>query len=400
MGNKIIVAVSGGPDSMALLDILNKQGYTCIVAHVNYNVRKTANRDQAIVKEFCCKHGLKFELLKVDRKVEGNFQAMARDIRFEFIRKLAKKHNVKNIYLGHHQNDHIETYLMQKQRNITPDYYGIRDQVEFLEMVIHRPLLKYSKNELIKYCQDHQIEYGIDESNLENAYLRNLIRNITVDKMSDQEIFEILEKINSENQILKNIVKATLINFKRFSINYKVDCLLAIKKEEAINVLRYWFKQNDIYNLSMEEYVNIIAYLKSDSTSEYKVNNDYSLFKEYGKLVLASNKDYTYSFKLDEIILGKYKYFEIKNAGGSFESVTVNKEDFPITIRNFQDGDTILMRYGQKRVSRWFIDNKIGQSKRRSWPIVLNKHGEIILVPKIGCNLTHFSNNPNMFVVK
>ncbi len=400
MQKEIIVAVSGGPDSMALLDILYKQGFSCIVAHVNYNVRESAKRDQNIVKSYCKKHNMQFELLTVDFKVKGNFQAKAREIRYEFLKKISKKYGVNDIYVGHHLNDHLETYIMQKKRNIIPDYYGIKDQVKLLEMKLNRPLLNYSKEDLIKYCQENQIEYGIDESNLENAYQRNLIRNIFVDKMSKDEIAKMLIEISEKNKKLKMIQKQTLSDFEQFSISYKLTFLLSLKKGEAINVLRYWFKERDIYNLSNEEYVNIITYLTSSSTSEYYLNSDYSLFKEYGKLVLANNRDYKYSIEIDAIKYKKYAHFEIKRNGSNFESVTVSEDDFPITIRNFEDGDTILMRYGSKRVSRWFIDNKIGQSKRRSWPIVINKHGEIILVPKIGCNLTHFSNNPNMFVVK
>lgn len=400
MEKKIIVAVSGGPDSMALLDILHKKGYDCIVAHVNYGVRKTGMRDQHFVEDYCKNHQLKFELYLADQVHDGNFQARAREIRYNFIGELSKKYSIQDVYVAHHQGDLLETYIMQKKRNITPQYYGIKNKVRYKNIFLIRPLLAYSKSDLVKYCNDNNIEYGIDESNLEIEYKRNQIRHEIVDKMNDIEITSMLEEIKAKNIELQKIQRQTELLYAKFTSGYKIQFLLDLDIDVAVNVLRYWFKQYKVYNLSKLEYLNIIDYLKSDNNSKYKINNDFALFKEYKSLILTERIGYGYKYVFDEIEFKDYEYFKIKDSGTNFEGVTVSKQDFPITIRNFQEGDTIKMKYGSKRVSRWFIDNKIGQSERRSWPIVLNKENEVILVPGIGCNSTHFSNNPNMFVVK
>ncbi len=132
----VIVAVSGGPDSMAMLEMLRKKDYTCVVVHVNYGVRATAIRDENIVKDYCLKHNLDLEVLHVKESVSGNFQAKAREIRYDFLKKIAKAYNIKKVYVGHHLQDLIETYIIQKERNITPQYYGIKNRVNFNDITI------------------------------------------------------------------------------------------------------------------------------------------------------------------------------------------------------------------------------------------------------------------------
>ena len=314
--------------------------------------------------------------------------------------ELSNKYRVKDVYVAHHQDDLLETYIMQKQRNITPEHFGINDDVKYKDFNIKRPLLHYSKNDIMDYCHKHNIYYGIDESNLENDYKRNKIRHEIVNKMSDEEVSVMLEEINLKNNQLKEINNQTEKLYQKFIVESSLTYILDLNEDEIINILRLWFKKNDIYNLSNLEYLNIVKYIKSDNNSEYAINKEYSLFNDYNKLTLANNCNYKYEFTFEEIVSKDFKYFKITNTGTSFEAVTVSEEDFPITIRNYKNGDKIEMRYGNKRISRWFIDNKIPQVERRSWPIVLNKHKEVILVPKIGCNVAHFSNNPNMFVVK
>ena len=93
-------------------------------------------------------------------------------------------------------------------------------------------------------------------------------------------------------------------------------------------------------------------------------------------------------------------YFHIGKEGKGSEALTLYEADFPITIRSYRQGDRIAMRFGSKRVSRWFIDRKIPQAVRRRYPIVENAQGKVILVPNLGCDIAHFSNNPTCFVVK
>ena len=80
--------------------------------------------------------------------------------------------------------------------------------------------------------------------------------------------------------------------------------------------------------------------------------------------------------------------------------MTLHEDDFPITIRNVEEHDVIELRFGNKKINRWFIDRKIPKKERKIWPVVVNAKGNVILVPKIGCDIAHFSNNPTIFVLK
>lgn len=399
MAKTVIVAVSGGPDSMALLDILHKQEYKCLVAHVNYGVRETANRDQKIVEDYCQQHQLEFLLHKAKKVETGNFQAIARKIRYDFLINLSNNCKTSDVYVAHHQDDVLETYIMQNKRNITPQYYGIKDKIEYKSINIIRPLLDYSKDDLVNYCIENKVQYGIDESNLEENYKRNKIRHNIVNKMTKNDKELMLKEIEDSNKQLKKDQNNTSNLYYAFAKNHHINYILNLQEKEAVDVLRLWFKKNKIFNISDSEYLNIIDYLKATSNNKYLINTDYSLFKDYDKITLSCNHGYEYSYTFNHIVYKDYKHFSIKDTGTSFEAVTVKESDFPLTIRSFKDGDTILMRYGSKRISRWFIDNKIAPSKRRSWPILLNKNNEVILVPQIGCNVARYSNNPNMFVV-
>ncbi|MDO4757065.1 MAG: tRNA lysidine(34) synthetase TilS, partial [Parabacteroides sp.] len=124
-----------------------------------------------------------------------------------------------------------------------------------------------------------------------------------------------------------------------------------------------------------------------------------TLFKEYGD-VGAYLTPSSYSFVYNEITFVEEENFKIVEEADSFHSCTVSEDDFPLTIRSFKKGDRISMRYGHKKVSRFFIDQKIPSQKRKVWPIVLNAKNEVILVPKIGCDQYHYSTKPNLFVIE
>jgi tRNA(Ile)-lysidine synthase len=123
-----IVAVSGGPDSMFLLDSVRLAGYNFVVAHVNYKKRTDSDFDEKMVRNYCQKYSLNLEVYQFqgsEYNFVSNFQDKARKIRYEFFQKLADKYQTKYIVVAHHLNDHLETYLLQKQRQSLVDYWGL-----------------------------------------------------------------------------------------------------------------------------------------------------------------------------------------------------------------------------------------------------------------------------------
>jgi len=382
---------SGGPDSMALLDIIYNKGYEIFVAHVNYQKRESAIRDERIVIEYCESRNIDLQILKPDFDYQSNFQAWARDVRYDFAKKLAKENKCDLIMVAHQLDDVLETYLMQKKRGSIPSHYGINETLDFEGYTIYRPLLHLTKKDLENYCLENGVNYGIDESNMSDDYQRNRIRHQIIDKMTKTEKLELLKEINDLNALKDKEEKEymELVSANKYcSINVFKD----IKDKELFIRL---FIDKGLSSDYIEELINQIL-----NSSKFKITFDNKvLIKEYDMFYLKEEKsDYSYSF--DKIEYVKQDFFEIKDSGSSFEAVTVDDEDFPITIRNYQKGDKIIMKYGTKKLSRWFIDNKIPTYQREKWPVVCNRNGEIILVPEIGCDLKHYSNNPSFFVVQ
>lgn len=178
---KFLAAVSGGPDSMALLDKYKKQ--IVAVCHVNYNIRQTAKRDYLIVKRYCLKNKIKLFIKDVNKETysqyhSNNFENVARQIRYEFFLEVSKKTKINTILIGHNLDDFVETAYMQFKRKSKSLYYGIKKKSNYKELKIERPLLHIRKKSLEQYCIDNSVSFGIDETNLSDEHERNKVRKI------------------------------------------------------------------------------------------------------------------------------------------------------------------------------------------------------------------------------
>ena len=120
-----ILAVSGGPDSIFLLEKMRYEGYNLVVAHVNYKKRKSSDYDEKLVRNYCQKYSLPCEVYQFQGSEYNfirNFQDKARQVRYNFFQKLTDKYQTKYIVVAHHLDDHLETYLLQKQRKSLIEY--------------------------------------------------------------------------------------------------------------------------------------------------------------------------------------------------------------------------------------------------------------------------------------
>ena len=395
-----IIGVSGGPDSMALLDMAYNSGLKLVVAHVNYQKRPTADRDMNIVFDYCLNRNIIFEYRLV-KQHQGNFQKWARDQRYEFFQSLAHQYQAMGVLLAHHQDDLIETYLLQKQRKQVPLYWGINDQTVIDDLTIIRPLLDKSKSELIEYCMVNGIQYGDDESNASDTYTRNRIRHQMVDKLDNDEKEEILANIKRDNECLitqQNLVKNI---YTEVFNDYDKAKLSKIDSEIQTEVIRYYLLNNgiDARKFSPVYLSKIYKFLDTDQNRQMNIKGK-TLALTYGKPVIFDKKALSYHYLIDRVEYIETPFFAISDNGERINGVTITEDDLPLTIRSWQPDDQIKLRFGHKKINRWFIDRKIPLNERFSWPIILNRHHEVILVPGIGCNVAHFSNNPNMFVLK
>ncbi|WP_303012794.1 tRNA lysidine(34) synthetase TilS [Holdemanella biformis] len=386
--SKCVVACSGGPDSMALLDQLNKQGEDIVVAHVNYKHRDTADRDENIVKEYCRKYDIPVRVCYPVHE-KGNFQAWARDVRYAFFEKVADEFDTKILYVAHQMDDVIETYLFQKKRNMVCDWYGLKEESIRHGYQIIRPLLSFTKNELQQYCNENGVSFGIDESNLTNHYTRNVIRHTQIEKMSRKEKEAWILKIQNENELWQ-IKREGIEDFYK-SWNNDVDALL--NQKDAWLYLDTFLFQTLHHHFSKKYMEELCVQLKRNVLIEIE---NYLLERHGGKLYfMPSPKDVYY--KLDELEFKDYADFVIKNEGKTIEMFSVDASDFPLVIRRVRANDTIQMRFGNKNVHRFFVDRKISKIYRKYWLVVENNVGNVIFVPGLGCDVGHYSQNQQFY---
>lgn len=394
---RFLIAVSGGPDSMALLGLCVMNKLLIEVAHVNYHKRDSAKRDRDIVYDYCKQHCINFHELDAKYDDDGNFQQWARDVRYDFFVSIAKKINASMVLVAHHRDDVLETYLMSKSRNSVPEVYGIAEEMVRDGIIIKRPLLYATKQMCIDFCHEFSIPYGIDESNETLMYTRNKIRHTILDVMSEEEKdvlwHEILTK-NSEKIEVKKIIECCVVN----------NCLLLEQyflydDDIRVVILRYFLKWNDC----KEAYHSIKSIVQLDNLMRHRnyISLHQKIIVKKGSVCeIVGNCNKSYSVEAQWLHAFNHDYFSLSFSGEMINAVTVTEDDFPLTIRSPLPGDAIVLRFGTKKLNRWFIDRKIPRYERETWPVVVNRHQEVILVPQIGCNITHYTVNPNCFVLK
>lgn len=386
--SKCVVACSGGPDSMALLDQLNKQGKDIVVAHVNYKHRDTADRDENIVKDYCEKYDIPVRVCYPVHE-KGNFQAWARDVRYAFFEEVADAFDAKILYVAHQMDDAIETYLFQKNRNMICDWYGLKEKSIRHGYQIIRPLLNFTKSELQQYCNENGVSFGIDESNLTNHYTRNVIRHTRIEKMSRDEKEAWILKIQNENEVWQIKRKAIEEFFKDW--NKDVDSLL--DQEDAWLYLDTFLFHSLHHHFSKKYMEELCVQLKRNVLIEIE---NFLLERHGGKLYFMPRPKDVY-YKLDELEFKDYADFVIKNEGKTIEMFSVDASDFPLVIRRVRANDTIQMRFGNKNVHRFFVDRKISKIYRKYWLVVENNMGNVIFVPGLGCDVGHYSQNQQFY---
>ena len=219
---KWLVAVSSGPDSMALLQMCIDAGIDCAVAHVNYHHRPEADEEENYIRSFCAKRGIPIFVHNNPFTYTGNFEAAARELRYRFFVEIVRRKGYQGVLIGHHQDDLLETYIMQESKNIVPEYYGLREEMLMHGVLFKRPLLHMTKEELVTYCKEHQLRYYIDVTNLSDEYTRNQIRHEIVEPMTAFERTAYLREIKQRNAIMQDVVLKRIYVKRRFHLRRTV----------------------------------------------------------------------------------------------------------------------------------------------------------------------------------
>ena len=188
-GDKIVLGVSGGPDSMCMLDMMRELkeekniNFEIYVAHVNHMIREEAIDDEKYVQNYCLKHNIEFFVKRADVQKIANDKKIGteeagRKVRYDFFEEVLQKTGSNKIAIAHNKNDKIETIIMHLLRG--SGLSGLKGIEPIRDNKYIRPLIECERQEIEQYCEDRKLQPRIDKTNFENEYTRNKIRNIVI----------------------------------------------------------------------------------------------------------------------------------------------------------------------------------------------------------------------------
>lgn len=400
----VVVATSGGPDSMALLYLVSslkeELNLRVVCAHVNHKLRKESDLEEVMVKEFCDKNGLIFEILTIDSYNDDNFHNDARIKRYGFFEKCVKKYKALHLLTAHHGDDLVETILMRLVRGASfKGYAGFSLKSVRNGYTILRPLIFYTKEEILNFVLDKNISYAEDKSNEKDVYTRNRFRKYVLPPLKKEDI-NVHEKFLKFSNMIEMydeyISKETLKKFKEV---YKEKLIIDKFKEldELIQIRIIELLLNNIYQDDLmvitDKHASLIYELIYSKEPNKKINlpGGKVAIKSYDSLVITDDLMVdSYEVELSEftVLPNSREIRKITETSKNSNNICrLDSKDIklPLYIRSRKEGDKIFVKglNGSKKVKDIFIDEKLSKEERDSWPILVDSDDNILWIPGI-----------------
>lgn len=417
---KLTLAVSTGVDSMALLisfmELKKVIPFEIIVCHVNHNRREQSKIEEEFIKSFSLEHNLKCYVKNLEFKEDSNFQARARDERYQFFYEVMDQENSEILLLAHHGDDLIETILMRILRGSSlSGYSGIKSVIEYENKKVARPFLNLSKEEIIDYQNEKGFKYFEDISNSHLDYTRNKVRHLIVPALKEVEnnamnkFFEFSKNITDVSNFFMEYVKK-FISEKVTVCDNEICFLLGdfleldeyIQKEVLFEILKD-------EKLSLKNVLEMIKWIKSDKKN---IKNEYkglTFLKEYDKITFSKEKKEILDIDIKIEGLGKYRVNDTisinvleKDANDvtNLSELCYNIQRLPIHIRSRKNGDKILLSSGYKKIKDLLIDEKIGISKRNNILLAVDEEENVLMVFGVKKSRILKSINDNNIIIR
>lgn len=386
--SKLLLAVSGGIDSMVLLHLCKASNFDVAVAHCNFQLRgEESNEDEKFVTDYCKKNNIPFFLTHFDtetyaKEQKQSIQVVARSLRYDFFHSILINNDYDYILTAHHLNDSLETFLINFTRGTGLEgLTGIPQQND----KIVRTLLPFSKMEIEEYAIKNGITWREDSSNQTEKYQRNKYRHSVVPILQEQNInllqsfqntLEYLKQAQSMVEDASQLVYDKVVS-EEDTIKISLTKLLSFPNYKAY--LHHWLAEfgftawGDIYNL-----VNA-------QSGKQVLSENYILLKDRSYLILfpKQNEDQSvhYLIKKDQkevkfpLKLSLCNTDDISNAEPTAIFVDEEKLTFPLVIRKWKEGDVIfpLRMNGSKKLSKYFKDEKYSLfDKANTWLLCSN----------------------------
>ena len=409
-GDRVLAGVSGGPDSIALLHLLDscrdRYGFELFVVHVNHRLRPEAEGEAQYVQQFCEQKQIPVQLFVEDVAAYAKQHSMSleqagHEVRHTCFRKAAEAWNITKLALGHHSDDRAESVFLHLVQGCGLD--GLTAMPPKDGWLI-RPFAFLQKKDLVQYCEQHNLQYFTDATNLEPGCLRNQIR------------LEVLPQLKAYNpQITESLLR--LQESCGADADYLAQCTETLwrqhgsrEEEQAVfpadvlreqhiamqrRILRCMYRQvrGSEQNLSFgqTEQMRHIA-MTNDGSQELHLADGLLFLREYNRLCVTKKlekpNDYQYLWHIEEELVVPESEcvfmaeldLTLETAGAEVLDVDYSRISLPLTIRNRRPGDVLKMPFGRKKLKDFFIDKKIPASRRDCIPVVLSG-SEIIWIP-------------------
>jgi tRNA(Ile)-lysidine synthase len=390
---KVIVGLSGGMDSMVLLDILTLLGYSCLAAHCNFHLRgEESNRDEIFVKKWCKSIDIPFTSINFDTNqyasdLKISIEMAARELRYNWFETLRRHYQANCIAVAHHKDDSVETVLLNLIRGTgIKGLTGISPKNGY----VVRPLLCISRSEIENYILERDIPYVTDSTNSEDLYLRNSIRlNViplleTLNPSVKDTIYRTSKNVNEAEKVYSESIQKTI---KKVFNNNKIDInelrQTASPRSVLFEILTpYNFTPSTIEDIS--ESIDSISgkIFFSDSNSNFE-KKKYRLIKDRNSFLLDvvndiynENEMYLIEEGTSEINFPvSIKIREISSPtdiiyNSHFLYIDADKIKYPLVLRKWRSGDWFIPfgMKGKKKLSDYFTDRKFSlKDKENVW---------------------------------
>ena len=433
-GDTVLVGVSGGPDSVALvhilLDLAPKFSFQVAIAHLNHGLRRDESaRDEAFVVSLAEQLDLRVHVERQDvrryqKKFRLSLEEAARQVRYRFYDAIASKFGYEKIALGHHSDDNAELILMYLLRGSGP--LGLSGIPPLRDAKIIRPLIDIKRTEIMDYVAVKSLDCVVDSSNRDSQYLRNRVRNRLLPELKAEYNPKLVESLNrlasilhAEERWIESLIQPIFEKVIVFEKPGRIGFDISQLNQQNIAVRRRLIRKAVFKvkgNLRRMAFVHVEAALKlaqkaaasgaldlPDRIRIYRQNDVLTISAEAQNLrhvassaPVPSTPDYAYRLcKTGEIFIEeaalKIRFSEItqkrtsdwRPCGQGMRTVylDMDKIRFPLVIRNFRPGDRFspLGMNGRQKLSKFFIDHKVSRAERKKCPILLSRN-EIVWV--------------------